>query len=472
MAIDETLFELPEAPLIEGDQTYTSISQTIDKVILDKALHKKWFWLTLGISVLGAGMMVTAIVYLLYKGVGIWGNQIPVGWAWDIVNFVWWIGIGHAGTLISAILLLLQQKWRNSINRFAEAMTIFAVMCAGLYPLLHTGRPWVDYWLFPYPNIMGLWPQFRSPLFWDVCAVSTYFTVSLLFWYMGLVPDIASLRDRATNPIAKKAYAIVSLGWRGSTKHWHRYEQANLILAGLATPLVLSVHTTVSFDFAMSIVPGWNPTIFPPYFVAGAVYGGFAMVLNFAIPIRAYYKLDKLITMRHIDWMAKVMLATSLIVSYGYAMEVFYSYYSGTKGEENLGLYRYFGEYKLEYILLIFCNCVQTQLMWIPKLRRNLVVVWLVSVGAGVGMWLERFVIIPMSLQINPLPGISRPYHPTIWDIALFLGTMGFFTMLMMLFVRALPTINIAEVKDLLYQMVKKEHKPERVAIETTAGGE
>ncbi len=469
MAVQE---QLPREILIGGEQNYGSVNQIIDKVILNNGLHRKWFYITLLLGVMGTGLMLVSIGWLLYMGIGIWGNQIPVGWAWDIVNFVWWIGIGHAGTLISAILLLLRQQWRNSINRFAEAMTIFAVMCAGMYPLLHTGRPWVDYWLFPYPNILGLWPQYRSPLFWDVCAVSTYFTVSLLFWYMGLVPDMASLRDRATNKFAKYGYAIACLGWRGSAKHWHRYEQANLLLAGFATPLVLSVHSTVSFDFAMSVVPGWNPTIFPPYFVAGAVYGGFAMVLNFAIPIRKAYKLEDLITMKHIDWMCKIMLATSLIVFYGYAMEVFFGWYSGSKGEIDLTVYRMVGEYKLEYWMLIFCNCVAPQTMWFPKLRQNLWVVWIVAAIAGLGMWLERFVIIPMCLQINPLPAIDRPYHPTIWDIALFTGTIGFFTMLMMLFVRALPTINIFEVKDLLYKTIRSEGKSEIIKPATAVGVE
>lgn len=449
--------KLPKDRLIDGEQNYGSINHIIDKVILDNRLHTKGFYLALTFGILGTGLMLVALTWLIYMGIGIWGNQIPVGWAWGIVNFVWWIGIGHAGTLISAILLLLQQQWRNSINRFAEAMTIFAVMCAGIYPLLHTGRPWNDFWLFPYPNIMGLWPQYRSPLFWDVCAVSTYFTVSLLFWYMGLVPDMASLRDRATNKYAKYAYAIACLGWRGSAKHWHRYEQSNIILAAIATPLVLSVHSTVSFDMAMSIVPGWNPTMFPPYFVAGAVYGGFAMVLNFAIPIRKHYKLQDLITMNHIDWMCKIMLATSLIVFYSYGMEVFFGWYSGSKGEVDLTVFRFIGGNKLEYWMLLTCNCAVPALLWFPKVRKNLNFVWCIAAVSGLGMWLERYVIIPMSLQINPLPSMDRWYHPTFWDIATFIGTIGFFMMMMMLFVRALPTINIAEVKDLLYKTIRAD---------------
>ena len=472
MALKEPIYELPGDQLITGDQTYTSIEQTIDKVILNNKLHTKAFYITLLLGMSGAGLLLVSITYLLYQGIGIWGNQIPVGWAFDIVNFVWWIGIGHAGTLISAILLLMRQRWRNSINRFAEAMTIFAVMCAGLYPLLHTGRPWVAYWLFPYPNILAMWPQFRSPLIWDVFAVSTYFTVSLLFWFMGLVPDMASLRDRSTNKYAKMIYAVGSLGWRGSTKNWHRYEQANLLLAGLSTPLVLSVHTIVSYDFAMSIVPGWNVTVFPPYFVAGAVFAGFAMVMNFAIPIRKMYKLEDLITMKHIDWMCKVMLATGLIVFYGYILEAFYGWYSGARGELALTQYRFTGEYRLEYYLLILFNCLIPQLMWVPKFRQNLTIVWLVSAGVGIGMWLERFVIIPMSLQINPLPAINRPYHPTGWDFAMFAGTIGFFTMLMFLFIRVLPSINMFEVKDLLYEILGHKKPAVAHAPVTVGGGE
>jgi molybdopterin-containing oxidoreductase family membrane subunit len=463
--------ELPEPPLIEGPQNYTTITQTIDKVIWDTKQSGYGYYIALGLGFCGAGLLLTSICWLLYQGIGIWGNQIPVAWAFDIVNFVWWIGIGHAGTLISAILLLLQQQWRNSINRFAEAMTIFAVMCAGIYPLLHTGRPWVAYWLLPYPNILAMWPQFRSPLLWDVFAVSTYFTISLLFWYMGLVPDMALLRDRAKTTLTKKIYGIACLGWRGSTKHWHRFEQSNLLLAALSTPLVLSVHTIVSYDFAMSIVPGWNVTVFPPYFVAGAVFAGFAMVMNFLIPIRKYYKLESLVTMRHIDWMCKVMLATGLIVCYGYVLEIFYGWYSGSKGEVALTAYRLFGENRMAYYMLILCNCIIPQLMWFPKLRANLTVVWLVSAVVGVGMWLERFVIIPMSLQLNPLPAINRQYWPTFWDYAMFTGTIGFFTMLMMLFIRALPTINIFEVKDLLFQMANKGTAEIQAPTAATVGG-
>jgi len=460
--------ELAPDILVTGEQDYESITRIIDKVILDNKIHNKWFYITLGIGVAGTGLMIAMITWLLYIGVGVWGDQIPVAWAWDIINFVWWIGIGHAGTLISAILLLMRQQWRSAINRFAEAMTIFAVMCAGIYPMLHTGRPWVDYWLFPYPNILALWPQFRSPLFWDVCAVSTYFIVSVLFWYMGLVPDLATMRDRTKNKFLKYGYAIGSLGWRGSAKHWHRYEQSNLILAALATPLVLSVHTTVSYDFAMSIIPGWNETIFPPYFVAGAVFAGFAMVMLFGIPIRARYRLKDLITMKHIDWMCKVMLATGLIVFYGYVMETFMGWYSGNKGEVDLTIYWFIGENKIEYWALLFCNCFMPQFMWFPKLRQNLVVVWIVCVFVNIGMWLERYYIIPMSLQINPLPAIDRPYHPTWVDICLFAGTIGFFTLSMLLFIRTMPAINIFEIKDYIYKVMG----PDRIKKAEAAGVE
>jgi Polysulphide reductase, NrfD len=459
--------------LITGPQTYGSIDDSIGRVILNQKLHKWQWWAFFLFGICGAGLLVTSIAWLLYQGVGIWGNNIPVGWAFDIVNFVWWIGIGHAGTLISAILLLLKQQWRNSINRFAEAMTIFAVMCAGMYPLLHTGRPWVAiYWLFPYPNILGMWPQFRSPLEWDVFAVSTYFTISLVFWFMGLIPDFAALRDRCTNKLAKTTYAIVALGWRGSNQHWHRYEQANLLLAGLSTPLVLSVHTIVSYDFASSIVPGWNVTVFPPYFVAGAVFAGFAMVMNFLIPARAYYNLKHLVTMRHIDWMSKIMLATGLIVFYGYLLEVFYSWYSGNPYEYRLLMQRFNGPYAWSYWMLIFCNGVAPQIMWWNKARANLVCVWIVSLIVGVGMWLERFVIIPVSLTNNYLPSSNKMYYPTFWDFGMFLGTIGFFTMLMTLFMRFLPIINIFEVKDLLHRMINGTAKvePRAEAVPETVG--
>lgn len=447
--------EHPEShlSLLPGDQNYTTVNERITDIILDSSKHTRRWWIGLGIGFLGANLLLTAIAYLIYMGIGIWGNNQPVAWSFDIINFVWWIGIGHAGTLISAVLLLVRQQWRNSINRFAEAMTIFAVMCAGLYPLLHTGRPWVDYWLFPYPNILGMWPQFRSPLVWDVFAVSTYFTVSLMFWYMGMIPDFATLRDRAKQLWQKKIFGVISLGWRGSTKHWHRYEATNLILAGISTPLVLSVHSIVSLDFAVSIVPGWNVTIFPPYFVSGAIFAGFAMVLILSIPMRAWYNLREIITMKHLDWMAKIMLTTGLIVFYGYIMEFFYAWYSGNIYEMFLKNNRLYGPYAWSYYALIFCNGLAPQILWSPKMRASIPVLFVVSWIVTIGMWLERFVIIPVSLHRDYLPSSWGMYYPTIWDFAMFLGTMGFFTFLLFLFIRCLPMINIFEMKELIYRV-------------------
>lgn len=462
-----------EDPLIGGEQTLQTFDEKIaDVVLIQKRYTFKHPWYkVVGIAASLAGVLGIAVLWLLFQGIGIWGNNIPVGWSFDIVNFVWWIGIGHAGTLISAILLLVRQKWRNSINRFAEAMTLFAVMCAGMYPLLHTGRPWTAaYWLFPYPNIMAIWPQFRSPLMWDVFAVSTYFTVSALFWYVGLIPDVALLRDRAEKPHVKKIFGLMAMGWRGSAKHWHRYEQAYLLLAGISAPLVLSVHTIVSFDFATGIVPGWNITVFPPYFVAGAVFAGFAMVLLIGIPVRALYGWKEFITMRHIDWMAKIMLATGLIVFYGYILEAFYGWFAATKAESALLWWRFSGNYAWAYWSLILTNCIIPQILWSPKARRNLVVVWLVSMSVTIGMWLERFVIIPMSLMRNYLPSSDKPYYPTIWDFGMFAGTIGFFFLLMFLFIRFLPVINIFEMKDLFVRLGGGKTATSEPATEVVGG--
>ena len=453
---------------ITGDQTYATIDQSVGRLVLDPKAHTtNWLkWLVVG--VMGSGLLMFSIAWLIFQGTGTWGNNVPAAWGFDIVNFVWWIGIGHAGTLISAILLLLRQQWRNSINRFSEAMTIFAVMCAGIYPLLHTGRPWNDYWLFPYPNILGMWPQFRSPLLWDVFAVSTYFSVSLVFWFVGLIPDFANLRDRATNKYAKLIFALLALGWRGSNQHWHRYEQMYYLLAGLSAPLVLSVHSIVSFDFAISIVPGWNVTVFPPYFVAGAVFAGFAMVIIWAIPLRKYYKLEHLITNRHLDWMAKITLATGLIVFYGYFLEVFFQWYSGNPYEFRLlTKTRFDGMYAKFYWALIVCNGIIPQIFWWNKARTSTFWLLFVSTAVSIGMWLERFVIIPMSLTSNYLPSSNKPYYPSFWDFAMFAGTLGFFTMLMILFIRFLPMINIFEVKDLLYKFKgKKEYVEGQLPVE------
>jgi molybdopterin-containing oxidoreductase family membrane subunit len=396
-------------------------------------------------------LVLVAVSWLLIKGTGIWGVNIPVGWGFAIVNFVWWIGIGHAGTLISAILLLFRQKWRMSISRFAEAMTIFAVMCAAIFPVFHTGRPWLAaYWLFPYPNSMSIWPNFRSPLIWDVFAVSTYATVSVLFWYVGLIPDLATMRDRAQPLWVKRCYGVLALGWRGSAMHWQRYETASLLLAGLATPLVLSVHTVVSFDFAVAVVPGWHTTIFPPYFVAGAIYSGFAMVLTLAIPIRAVYQLEDFITMRHLQNMAKVMLVTGLIVAYGYTTEAFIAWYSGDKYEGFVPMNRMFGPYAVYYWALILCNVVIPQMLWFKRVRTNVPLLFIISLVVNVGMWLERFVIIVLSLHRDFLPSSWGMYAPTFWDWSTFLGTIGLFLTLLFLFLRFLPMISIFEMRTIL----------------------
>jgi molybdopterin-containing oxidoreductase family membrane subunit len=449
---------------IDNEHSYRSLTDVIGEVVLSPRPPLAWI-ITFLLGFVFVNVFLISVTWLVMTGTGIWGNNQPTGWAWDIINFVWWIGIGHAGTLISAILLLMQQQWRNSINRFAEAMTIFAVVCAGMYPLLHTGRPWCDYWLFPYPNVLGMWPQFRSPLEWDVFAVSTYFTVSLLFWFLGLVPDIATLRDRATSWIGRYGYGVASLGWRGSARHWFRYEQATNILAGLSAPLVLSVHTIVSFDFAVGIVPGWHTTIFPPYFVAGAVFAGFAMVLTFGLPLRALYPgLKDFITEKHLDWMAKITLATGLIVFYGYCLEMFFGMYSGNTYEIALVNNRLFGPYKWFYYALIFCNGLWPQTLWSPALRKNVPFLFVTSIIVGIGMWLERFVIIPMSLTRDFLPSSWGYYEPTFWDWSLFIGTMGLFTFLLFLFIKFLPLINIFEVRDLLLRIHHQRHREEHRA--------
>jgi molybdopterin-containing oxidoreductase family membrane subunit len=395
-------------------------------------------------------LLLYALTLLFVKGVGIWGINGPIGWGFAIINFVWWIGIGHAGTLISAILLLLRQDWRNSINRFAEAMTLFAVACAGLFPLIHMGRPWRFFWMLPYPNTFGLWPQFRSPLIWDVFAVTTYALISLLFWYVGLIPDLATLRDRSKNKFVKLAYGVLAGGWRGSVRHWHNYEMSSLLLAALATPLVVSVHTVVSFDFAAGQVPGWHTTIFPPYFVAGAVFAGFAMVLTLGIPLRQLFGMQDFITERHLDNMAKVMLATGLIVVYGYAIEVFFAWYSGNPYEAYMMENRITGPYRYSWYALILCNGLAIQTLWFQKVRTSLVGLMIVAMFVNVGMWLERFVIIITSLHRDFMPSSWDMYYPTRWDWAVFVGTLGLFLTLMLLFIRVLPAISIFEIRMLL----------------------
>ncbi len=440
---------LTEEPIIEQGHTYASITDKISSIVLTRKTPKGWF-IGFGIAFAVTMMLFYALGYLLIKGTGIWGINNPVGWGFAIINLVWWIGIGHAGTLISAILLLMRQEWRTSINRFAEAMTLFAVACAGIFPLVHVGRPWLAYWLLPYPNTMALWPQTRSPLVWDVFAISTYATVSFLFWYTGLVPDFATLRDRAKNPWLQRLYGILAMGWRGSAMHWHRYEVAYLLLAGLATPLVLSVHTVVSLDFAIGIIPGWHATIFPPYFVAGAIYAGFAMVLILAIPLRKFYGLEDFITMRHLRNMAKVMLATGLIVVYGYAMEAFMAWYSGNPYEQFMILNRMTGPYAFWYWLLIFCNAVAPQALWFEKVQNSVAGLFVIAIIVSIGMWLERFIIVVTSLHRDFMPSAWGMYYPTAWDWATYLGTIGLFFALIFLFVRVMPAISIFEMRTLV----------------------
>ena len=435
--------------IIAPGHTFATVTDKISSIVLTRRTPLYWLIPFLIASALVMVLLV-AVSYLFVRGVGIWGIKVPVMWGWAITNFVWWIGIGHAGTLISAILLLLRQSWRNSINRFAEAMTLFAVASAGMFPLLHLGRPWLFYWLFPYPNTMGIQPQFRSPLVWDVFAVSTYATVSALFWYVGLIPDLATLRDRTRNRAAKILYGIMAMGWRGAASHWQKYVTASLLLAGLATPLVLSVHTVVSFDFTVAIVPGWHSTIFPPYFVAGAIYSGFAMVLVLAIPLRAMYGLGDLITMRHLDNMAKVMLATGQIVAYSYVFEAFIAWYSGNPFEMYAIWNRMTGPYRWTYWSLIFCNLVLPQLLWWRKIRTSTPWLFIISLDVLVGMWLERYVIIVVSLSRDFIPSSWGYYWPTIWDVATYVGTIGLFFFLFFLFIRSLPMISIFEVRTLL----------------------
>jgi Ni/Fe-hydrogenase subunit HybB-like protein len=445
------------APIIMPGYTFGSVSDKISSVVLARRTPRGWY-IGFGIGFILTIILLVSVSELLFVGTGIWGINHPVGWGFAIINFVWWIGIGHAGTLISAILLLLRQEWRTSINRFAEAMTLFAVACAALFPLLHTGRPWLAiYWLFPYPNTMGVWPQFRSPLIWDVFAVSTYATVSLLFWFVGLIPDLATLRDRAPNRFARIMFGILAMGWRGSARHWTRYEIAYLLLAGLSTPLVLSVHSIVSLDFAVSLIPGWHASIFPPYFVAGAIYAGFAMVLILAIPIRRFYGLEDFITMRHLENMAKILLVTGLIVAYGYMMEAFFGWYSGNEYESYMILNRMKGPYAFFYWLLIFCNAAAPQVLWSKRMRTNIAVLFTVSLIVSLGMWLERFIIVVTSLHRDFLPSSWGMYYPTRWDFGLFLGTIGLFVSLLFLFLRFLPMISIFEMRTILPQAEVKQ---------------
>lgn len=442
--VPETPKDLVRTPLVTNGRDLSWITNQVAQFIENKP--PTWWWIALVISALVMLLTPFYIAYLVGTGVGVWGLQNPVMWGWAIVNFVFWIGIGHAGTLISAILFLLNQKWRTSINRAAEAMTIFAVMCAGIFPLIHVGRVWFAWWLFPLPNANQIWPQFRSPLLWDVFAVSTYFTVSLLFWFTGLVPDLATIRDRAKSGIAKFMYGVFSLGWTGSNRHWRNYEKAYLLLAGLSTPLVLSVHSIVSFDFAVSQLPGWHTTIFPPYFVAGAIFSGFGMVLTLLVPLRTICKLEDLITVRHVELMCKVTLATGTMVGYAYIMEFFIAYYGGNPYELEAFINRAFGPYWWAYLLMFSCNVITPQLFWFKKFRTDMRIVFILSIFVNIGMWFERFVIV-MTLHRDFLPANWDYYTPTRVDVLTFVGTFGLFMTLFLLFMKFLPMIAISEVK-------------------------
>ena len=449
--VDEPENPASRALLVEGNHNFATVTETIARIAEQKT-PKGWY-LLFGISVAALLNLGACLAYLFWTGVGIWGNNSPAFWGWPIVNFVFWIGIGHAGTLISAILFLFRQKWRTAINRSAEAMTIFAVMAAGLFPAIHVGRIWVIYWVYPLPNQMSIWPNFKSPLLWDVFAVSTYFTVSVLFWYVGLVPDLATFRDRAQRAgktITARIYGFFCLGWHGSNRHWLNYEKAYMILAGLSTPLVLSVHSIVSFDFAVSKVPGWHTTIFPPYFVAGAIYSGFGMVLTLMLPARKWLKLHDIITLNHLDNIAKILLLTGSIVGYAYTMELFIAYYSSAPYERFAFTNRMFGPYWWAYWIMIFCNVVTPQIFWSRKMRRNPVVLFIVSILVSIGMWFERFVIIVTSLVRDYMPANWGYFSPTLFDVLVFIGSFGLFLTFFLLFCRFLPIVAVAEVKGVM----------------------
>jgi Ni/Fe-hydrogenase subunit HybB-like protein len=436
---------MPRPVLVANNRSFAWITEKICGIAEEKT--PMWWWWCFGVAVLVAQFTVFGIGYEVSTGVGVWGHRSPINWGWPIVNFVFWIGIGHAGTLISAILCLLRQKWRTSINRSAEAMTIFAVVCAGIFPVFHVGRVWYAWFLFPLPNSNVIWQNFRSPLEWDVFAVSTYGTVSVLFWYVGMIPDLATLRDRAVVKWRQIFYGVLAMGWRNSSRHWSNYEMAYLILAGIATPLVLSVHTIVSFDFAVSLIPGWHTTIFPPYFVAGAIFSGFGMVLTLILPLRAIYKLDDLVTQYHIDCMCKITLATGTMVGYAYAMEFFIAWYGANPNEGFTFINRAFGPYAWAYWIMISCNVITPQLFWFKKVRQNIPLVWILSLFVNVGMWFERFVIICTSLTRDFLPSSWGYISPTVVDIFTFFGTFGVFSTLFLLFIRFLPIMPMAELK-------------------------
>ncbi|MBO6523668.1 MAG: polysulfide reductase NrfD [Balneolaceae bacterium] len=461
---------IPEPALVKGNHSFSSITKLVTDVNL-RPTPKPWYAAMLLANAF-LGVFLVAVAYLIWEGTGIWGLMNPVGWGWAIINFVWWVGIGHAGTLISAILFLFRQDWRTAINRFAEAMTIFAVICALMFPGIHVGRIWVIYWVFPIPNQMAMWPNFNSPLLWDVFAVSTYFTVSLLFWYVGLVPDLATLRDKAKDKVRKIAYGIAALGWTGSGRNWWNYEKAYMILAGLATPLVLSVHTIVSFDFAVSMIPGWHTTIFPPYFVAGAVFSGFAMVLTLMIICRKIYGMEDIMTDDHMEKMNIIILVTGSMVGFAYMMEFFIAWYSGVEYEKAIFMLRATGPYAWAYWIMMLCNVISPQVFWSKKLRRNVNFTFFISIVVNIGMWFERFVITVTSLANDYLPSSWDYFSPTIWDVLTYVGTFGIFFTLFLAFLRFLPMIAIAEIKAVMpqadphnYDEETQEYHPHEVVV-------
>ena len=436
-------------PALRGPMRYATIGDRIARILLDRPMGWMW-WTGFAVTTVGAGIFLVAIVWLLLTGVGIWGVNMPAAWGFALANTVWWIGIGHAGTFISAVLLLLRQHWRTSINRFAETMTLFAAAMAGLFPLLHLGRPWFFYWLTPYPNSMELWPQWRSPLVWDLFAIATYLIVSFLFWYLGLIPDLASLRDRAAKRWQRVLFGLGALGWRGESRQWARHQSGYLLIAGLATPLVVSVHSVVALDFAVGNTPGYHSTIFPPYFVAGALFSGFAMVLTIAIPLRAAFGLHDFITALHLDHAAKIMLATSWLITYGYVMEVFVPFYSGEAFEVTMAIDRMTGVYAPVYWTMLACNAVLPQLLWLRACRRSVLTLFVLSIAVNIGMWLERALIVIQSLTVAHLPSAWRHFWPTAWDWIFLAGSLCTFVWLFLIFVRLLPVISVHETRELV----------------------
>ncbi|MBI59683.1 hydrogenase [bacterium] len=450
VASTNDIVKVKRPDLVLPGETFESVTNIVSKPMEMKL--PSWWLIVFLVSISGVLLLKSMIAYLIWEGIGVWGLNNPVGWGYAIVNFVFWVGIGHAGTLISAILFLFRQKWRTGINRFAEAMTIFAVICALIFPGIHIGRQWVAYWLFPIPNSMGMWPNFKSPLLWDVFAVGTYFTVSLLFWFVGLIPDLATMRDRAKGKIRQMVYGIFSLGWRGSNRHWQNYEKAYLFLAALATPLVLSVHSIVSFDFAVSQLPGWHTTIFPPYFVAGAIFSGFAMVVTLMVLARQLFNLKALVTIGHLERMNKIILLTGMLVGYAYGMEFFMAWYSGYQYETFAFVNRATGPYAWAYWIMVSCNVISPQLFWFKKCRTSIPIMFVVSIFVNIGMWFERFVITVTSLHRDFLPSSWGYYSPTWVDVCTFIGSFGLFFTLFLLFLRFLPVISIAEIKNVMPQ--------------------